>query len=323
MTSPVRADTPDIELPGSWQHRYISANGARFHVCTSSPAATYGGDGPTPLVLLLHGFPEFWWAWRHQLPVLAAAGWRAVAMDLRGYGASDKTPRGYDPMTLAADVAGVIRGLGARDAVVVGHGWGGYVGWTVATEHPDCVSALCVSAAPHPRALTGSWGRWLLPTKPVRHLLAMQVPWLPERRIAKGGYVAQHLSSWSAPASAFPSREEADRYRAAFALWPSPHCALEYHRWLFRSRLRADGRAFGRLMRRKVGVPVVHVRGAEDPAEPAGGVASSARYVDGPFTQHVISGAGHFPHEEKPDAFNRLLLGWLSGGAASGTDASH
>ncbi|MGH8894731.1 MAG: alpha/beta fold hydrolase, partial [Actinomycetes bacterium] len=70
----------------------VAANGARFHVAVS-------GDGP--LVLLLHGFPQFWWAWRHQLPELAAAGYRAAAMDLRGFGASDKPPRGYDPRTLA------------------------------------------------------------------------------------------------------------------------------------------------------------------------------------------------------------------------------
>lgn len=319
MTPTAWVDAPDVELPGPWEHRYISANGARFHVCTSSPPARAGGS-TAPLVVLLHGFPEFWWAWRHQLPVLAAAGYRAVAMDLRGYGGSDKTPRGYDPRTLAADVAGVIRGLGARSAIVVGHGWGGYVAWTVATEHPACVSALCVSAAPHPSSLTGSWGSWLVPTRPVRHLLAMQVPWLPERRIAKGGYVAQHLAHWAAPGSAFPSADEADRYRAAFSLWPSPHCALEYHRWLFRSRLRSDGRAFARVMRRKVGLPVLQIRGAQDPAEPARGRASSARHVSGPLTQQVVTGAGHFPHEEQPDEFNRLLLEWLSERAVPGAD---
>ena len=73
-----------VDVPGPWEHRYIAANGARFHVASM-------GDGP--LLVLLHGFPEFWWAWRHQLPELAAAGWRTVAMDLRGYGGSDKTPR--------------------------------------------------------------------------------------------------------------------------------------------------------------------------------------------------------------------------------------
>jgi pimeloyl-ACP methyl ester carboxylesterase len=306
----------EIELPGPWSHRYVSANGARFHVCESLPRPR---AGVAPLVLLLHGFPEFWWAWRHQLPALSAAGYQAVAMDLRGYGASDKTPRGYDPFTLAADVTGVIRSLGFRSAVVVGQGWGGYVGWVAAARSPEVVSALCAVAAPHPRVLT-SLRRILVPTTPIRHMLAMQVPWLPERRIARGSYVADHLAAWAAPGSGFPAELEVSRYRAAFALWPSPHCALEYHRWLFRSRLRADGRAFTRVIRRQVAVPVLHISGAQDPAEPAGAARASARYVSGLFTERAVDGAGHFPHEERPAEFNRLLLEWLSQCAPAGGD---
>jgi pimeloyl-ACP methyl ester carboxylesterase len=309
-------DNPEIELPGPWSHRYVSANGARFHICESVPQEA---TAPAPLVLLLHGFPEFWWAWRHTLPALTSAGYHAAAMDLRGYGASDKTPRGYDPLTLAADVTGVIRSMGFRSAVVVGHGWGGFVGWTAAAVRPDCVSALCAVAAPHPRILTGV-RRWLPPGRLVRHLLAMQVPWLPERRIALGAYVSHHLAAWATPGSGFPSDVEARRYQAAFALWPSPHCALEYHRWLFRSRLRADGRAFAQAMRRQVTVPVVQVVGAQDPTDPARSTHASARYVTGPFTDQTIEGAGHFPHEEQPAEFNRLLLEWLSEGAGAGGD---
>lgn len=89
-----------VRLDGPWTHRDVAANGARFHIAEM-------GEGP--LVLLLHGFPQFWWTWRHQLPALADAGFRAVAMDLRGVGGSDRTPRGYDPANLALDVTGVIR----------------------------------------------------------------------------------------------------------------------------------------------------------------------------------------------------------------------
>ncbi len=102
---------PVIQISGPWSHRSVTANGTRFHVASM-------GDGP--LVLLLHGFPEFWWTWRHQLVALADAGYRAVAVDLRGYGGSDKPPRGYDLMTAAADIAGLIRALGEANAVVVG-----------------------------------------------------------------------------------------------------------------------------------------------------------------------------------------------------------
>jgi len=89
-----------VYVEGPWSHRAVSANGTRLHVVES-------GDGP--LVLLLHGFPEFWWTWREQLTTLSAAGYRAVALDLRGYGGSDKPPRGYDLVTAASDAAGLIR----------------------------------------------------------------------------------------------------------------------------------------------------------------------------------------------------------------------
>jgi pimeloyl-ACP methyl ester carboxylesterase len=146
------------------------------------------------------------------------------------------------------------------------------------------------------------------------------VPWLPERRIARGSYIADHLAAWAGPASGFPLAEETTRYREAFALWPSPHCALEYHRWLFRSRLRADGRAFAQVLRRQVAVPVMHIAGVDDPTGPAGSARASARYVSGPFVDHAIAGAGHFPHEERPEEFNRLLLDWLSEGATTRGD---
>jgi pimeloyl-ACP methyl ester carboxylesterase len=258
-------------------------------------------------VLLLHGFPELWWAWRDQLPVLAAAGYRTLAMDLRGYGGSDKTPDGYDPVTLAQDVSGVVKALGARTAVVVGHGWGGYVGWAAAALHPREVSALCAVAAPHP--LTMLHGRAVV----LRHLLAMQVPLLPERRLARpsSGFLEHHLRSWSAPGSAFPDDTALATYQRAISIWPSSHCALEYHRWLFRSRLRADGRRFSAAMRAPLDRPVCTVWGTEDPLAPRSGGTGS--HVTGELTEHRMSGVGHFPHEEDPDAFSRLLLTWLTG----------
>ena len=130
-------------VDGPWTHREISANGMRFH-------AAEMGASQAPLVILLHGFPQFWWSMRHQLEAIAGAGYRAVAPDLRGYGASDKPPRGYDAFTLASDVAGMVRALGARDAIIVGHDWGGYAAWCTAVLHPGSVRGIVTLAAPHP-----------------------------------------------------------------------------------------------------------------------------------------------------------------------------
>src|SRR6201996_2169489 len=132
---------PVIQIAGPWTHRSVSANGSRFHVASM-------GEGP--LVLLLHGFPEFWWTWRHQLVTLSEAGYRAVAVDLRGYGGSDKPPRGYDLITAAADAAGLIRALGEANATVVGHDWGGLTAWTLAAYFPKSVHRMAVVSVAHP-----------------------------------------------------------------------------------------------------------------------------------------------------------------------------
>jgi pimeloyl-ACP methyl ester carboxylesterase len=298
-----------VELPGPWSHRYVAANGARFHVAEASPAP--GNEG-APLVVLLHGFPEFWWCWRAQLPALSAAGYHAVAMDLRGYGGSDKTPDGYDPVTLAQDVAGVVKALGGRSAVLVGHGWGGYVAWATATLHRRQVSALAVAAAPHPAAMLHGLRRQP-GAAALRHVLAMQMPYLPERRLAdaRHGFVRDHLAAWSSPSSDFPDAEAVAAYQDAIGVWPSSHCALEYHRWLVRSRVRSDGRAFDRAMRAPVSQPVLAVYGDDDPALPRGALQATRDHVSGPLTERVLPGVGHFPPEEAPAEFSDLLLGWL------------
>src|SRR4051794_41390590 len=99
---------------------------------------------------MLHGFPELWWSWRHQLPALADAGYRAVAMDLRGYGGSHKTPRGYDPITLAQDVSGVVKALGERSAILVGPGWGGGLSLGTAPPPTPAKSPPRAGVAPPP-----------------------------------------------------------------------------------------------------------------------------------------------------------------------------
>ncbi|MBA3990356.1 MAG: alpha/beta hydrolase [Propionibacteriales bacterium] len=298
------------DADGPWTLRHVAANGARFRLAEM---------GTGPLVLFLHGFPEYWWAWRHQLPAVAAAGYHAVAMDLRGYGGSDKTPNGYDPLTLSADVAGVVRTLGRRDAVLVGHGWGGYVAWATAAGHPDCVAALATISAPHPLELlrlgTDARGR-----SGLLHVLAMQTPWLPERRIMRGDYIARHLARWASPGSGFPSAYEVERYREALNRWPAPHCALEYHRWLLRSRHRADGRAFAATMRRRIDVPVQQIVGSDDPVTSLVAVEASAAHVGSSLEEVRIEGAGHFAHEEQPDRVTAALLRWLSERAAPGAD---
>jgi pimeloyl-ACP methyl ester carboxylesterase len=123
-------------------HRMLDTNGIRLHVAE---------QGSGPLVLLLHGFPESWYSWRHQLQALADAGYHAVAPDLRGYGDSDKPEAitAYDQFELAADVSGLISALGETRAVVVGHDWGAPVAWHTSLLHPQQVRAVVGLSVPH------------------------------------------------------------------------------------------------------------------------------------------------------------------------------
>ncbi|MDP6352373.1 MAG: alpha/beta hydrolase [Alphaproteobacteria bacterium] len=123
-------------------HRALATNSISLHVAEA---------GAGPLVLLLHGFPESWYSWRHQLPALAAAGWHAVAPDMRGYGRSDAPPEiaAYDQVTLAADIAGLIDALGAETAVVIGHDWGAPVAWHTALLHPERCRAVAGLSVPY------------------------------------------------------------------------------------------------------------------------------------------------------------------------------
>ncbi len=281
----------------------VAANGARFHVAVM-------GDGP--LVLLLHGFPQFWWSWRHQLPALADAGFRVAAMDLRGFGASDKPPRGYDPRTLAEDASGVIRSLGDRDAVVVGQGLGGLVAWTLAVVHPRQVRRLAAVSMPHPRRLRRAHLTDPRQARVSSPVLGYQVPVLPERRLIAddAAEVGQMLHRWSGPG--FPDAAAEAQYRRAAQIQGVAHCALESYRWQVRSIPRTDGIRYMRRMASPVTVPTLQVHGELDRCVLAASAEGSGRYVEAPYRWHLMPEVGHFPHEEDPVAFTALLREWLA-----------
>jgi pimeloyl-ACP methyl ester carboxylesterase len=308
---PVRlssVDAADTLIPGPWRHRFIAANGARFHIAEA---------GTGPLVLLLHGFPEFWWCWRAQLPALAEAGYRAVALDLRGYGASDKPPRGYDTITLAADVAGVVRALGEADAVIVGHDWGGWLAWSMPGLAPRETRAVAALSMAHPLTLRTALTRDRFQRRAWRPVLEFQVPMRPERRLTRGDGAVGLIEQWSAPHSpgsatdVFPDHESLEVYRRAMRVPFVAHSALEYYRWALRSVPRRDGRRFAAALQGPITVPLLQLHGELDEfVLPATAVASHGR-VSGPLTYQLVEGAGHFLPEEAPDQVTRALLSWL------------
>lgn len=308
-------DPSATRIAGPWRHHDVHANGIRFQ-CAEALGEPGNDTPPTakPLVVLLHGFASFWWSWRHQLRGLSGA--RVVAVDLRGYGGSDKPPRGYDGWTLAGDTAGLIRALGHRSATLVGHADGGLVCWATAVLHPRMVEAIALVSSPHPIALRRSvltsreQGRALLPS-----LLSYQVPRWPEHLLTRDAAaeidrLIRHRASPKWIASEDFS-ESIAHYRRAVQIPSAAHSALEYQRWAVRSQLRAEGRRFLRLMDRRLDVPLLHLRGEADPYVLQGPVQASHRFApEGRFVE--IPGAGHYAHEEAPGQVNAHLQRFLT-----------
>ena len=301
-----------VRIDGPWRHLEVHANGIRFHVVEAhTPDAAVSGR---PLVMMLHGFGSFWWSWRHQLRGLA--GVRLVAVDLRGYGGSDKPPRGYDGWTLAGDTAGLIRALGHSSATLVGHADGGLVCWATSMLHPRLVRAIAVVSSPHPIALRTSaltrrdQGRALLPS-----LLRYQVPIWPERWLTRNNAAElETLVRGRASGKWLASEDFAEtirHMRQAIQIPSAAHSALEYQRWAVRSQLRGEGRRFMASMRRQLGVPMLHLRGEADPYVLADPVRRTLRFA--PHGRYVsVGGAGHFSHEESPEAVNDQLSRFLA-----------
>jgi pimeloyl-ACP methyl ester carboxylesterase len=307
-------DTPSIEstilLDGPWAHRMVRANGIALHVAEI---------GTGPLVLFLHGFPQFWWTWRQQLVDLADAGFHAVAVDLRGCGGSDKPPRGYDAPTMAGDIAALVAALGERDAMIVGNDVGGLLAWTIAAQHPKVARRLALIGAAHPLRL-----RQAAATEPrgqahasAYALRTFQVPRRPEARLTRDStYVRKLFDTWTGPRWRGTPGYVADVevYARALRIHPVAHTSLEPFRWLVRSQLRRDGRRYAAALRHPIGVPVLQLHGDLDGCVLPSTAQGSGRYVSGEYEWHLLDGVGHYPHNEVPSMVSGELIRWAKQG---------
>ena len=255
-------------------------------------------------VVLLHGFPELWWSWRHQMPALAAAGFRAVAPDLRGYNRSDK-PRGLGPYRLdrlAGDLRALLDELSPEPVPVIAHDWGGAVAWWGALLFPERIERLAVLNVPHPVAFRRALRSDPDQRKRSRYIGYFQLPWLPERRLAADGFGALRRMLVRLSRAGTFSDQDLDRYAAA---WARPG-ALRRHARLVPRGVPTAGAAAARL---RVEPPVRILWGMDDTAlSPALIDASAAlcREVD-----VFRLPAGHWVHLEIPERVNALLLDFL------------
>jgi epoxide hydrolase 4 len=286
-------------LPAVGTHREAVVNGVRLHYVEA-------GDGP--LVILLHGFPDFWYSWRLQIPALARAGFRALAPDLRGYNLSDRPPgvASYRVPLLGGDVAGLIQHSGVEKATVVGHDWGGAVAWHLAMTRPECVERLVILNAPHP-ALYLREARTLGQALRSWYILFFQLPWLPElvcrwhnfglfRRALRSGPVhPEHVT-----------RTDIDLYVRAWSRPGTLRAAINYYRAVVRDMWR------GNLPPPTVvRMPTLVLWGERDPY-------LSPRLLDG-LDQWVpdlrverFPRAGHWVHVDEAERVDRALIDFLS-----------
>lgn len=304
---PGAPDSSVVLIDGPWTHRTVRANGIALHVAEL---------GTGPLVLLVHGFPQFWWGWHQQLIDLADAGYRAVAVDLRGYGASDKPPRGYDAPTLAADMAALVTSLGESDAMVVGTDLGGTLAWTMAAAHPRVVRSAVIVGAAHPLRMRHELRPGAGPAQrraSAYILRTFQVPRRPESLLSRdSGWVRALYDRWSGPRWRGTPRYVADveRYAQAMRIHPVSFCAAEHYRWMVRSLLRSDGRRFAEALRTPISAPVLHLHGDFDSCVLPATAQGSGQYVTGQYEWRVLDGVGHFPHNEVPEFVSGELIRW-------------
>ncbi len=236
------------------EHTFLCSNNVTLHVVRAGPK-----DGP--LLILLHGFPEFWFAWRRYITAFAEAGFRVLAPDQRGYNLSDKPLRvmDYTMDQLSADVLGLIDSEGRKKACVMGHDWGAAVTWNTAAHHPERVERAVVLNVPHPqvlqRAVLGRDPRQMLKSW---YMFYFQLPGLPERAFTKAGGKKQfeRMVALGRPGAFHPA--DAPAYQRAWAQAGAPRAMVDWYRAALRTTIRGGFEAA------RVRVPLQMIWGKQD-----------------------------------------------------------
>jgi pimeloyl-ACP methyl ester carboxylesterase len=267
----------------------------------------YVEAGEGPLVVLLHGFPQFHHMWRFQIPALAEAGFRVVAPDMRGYNLSEKPEKvsDYRVELLARDVERLIRACGEESAVVVGHDWGAIVAWFVAMLHPERVEKLAILNVPHPERFPRGL---LIPEQLLKswYVFALQAPGPLGRAIERAVFARFLRDARRDPArlDAF-SREDLDRYKEAMARPGALTAASNYYRALFRRNLLKT-----RKLLRRIEAPVLVIWGQNDRYLSPKLAEPDPRWVPNCRVERLPN-ASHWVVEDQPKQVNALLLEFL------------
>lgn len=282
-------------VTGTWQHEYITTNGIKLHYVTQ-------GEGP--LMVMLHGFPEFWYSWRHQIPEFAK-DFKVVALDLRGYNDSDKPAdqSAYVMAEFIKDVEGVIKGLGYDHCVLVGHDWGGAIAWNFAYAHPEMVERLIVLNLPHPAKFASGLRT---PQQLLRssYIFFFQLPFIPELLLQSSDYQAIEtaFTGMAVNKSTF-SKEDLQAYKDAAAKPGAMTAMLNYYRNIFQQGMLSGD--WGILE-----IPTLMIWGENDTALGKELTYGTQAYVRN-FQIKYIPNCSHWVQQEQPQLVNQYMREFL------------
>ena len=265
--------------------------------------------GSGDLVILLHGFPESSYSWRHQLPALADAGYRAVAPDLRGYGGSDAPAdvTDYAFPSLVGDVVGLIGALGAKRAHVVGHDWGGSLAWALSARAPHLVSSLTILNSPHPVA-SAECRQVVEQAQKSWYMLLFQFPGVAEEWLAMDGFANLRRFVFDTAAPGTFSAEEQNRFCDELGRPGRLTAALNY----YRANIPPENWLKPPPDLPPVTVPTTILWGEADAYMSSLLLDRSIEKVSGPLHVERLPGVSHWVQQEVPDDVNRLLLEGLA-----------
>jgi pimeloyl-ACP methyl ester carboxylesterase len=284
-------------MESGWSSSRRAVNGVSLHIVEAGPA-----DGP--LLILLHGFPEFWWGWRHQITPLAEQGYHVVAPDMRGYNLSD-TPQGIDAYrleTLGADVLALADSFGANRFHLVGHDWGGVIAWDLAASHPGRIDRLVVMDAPN----ADLWARVMMrrPTQAVRSAYAafFQLPRVPEIALGAADFRAMRAMMRRSGREGTFTPDDLDRYAEAWSHPGSLSAMLNYYRALRKRPLPDEPR--------RIRTPTL-ILWAENDVALEHHVATAALEACDDGRLEIVPGTTHWLHLEEPDQVNAEIIEFL------------
>ncbi len=280
--------TAFAEIDSRVEHGFADSGGVKIHYAAMGPKAG-------PVVVMVHGFPDFWYTWRAQMEALSDAGYRAVAMDLRGYNLSGQPtdPAAYDMRLLVGDVVAVIRAQGPSPAILMAHDWGGAIAWQVAFNVPQVVSKLIIVNLPHPRGLARELANNPDQQKASEYARRFQQPDSHEK------LTSEALARW------VRDPEARKKYVEAFSRSSLDGMMNYYRRNYPREPYREPT---GPVV--KPQCPVLQIHGLKDTALLPGALAGTWDWVDD-WTLVTIPEASHFAQQDAPEKVNRAVLSWL------------